>query len=73
MSSKLSKSQNVENERKSLILKLNEKTQKLMSECTTVMENREKMIEIKDALEKQNAEEQKKFEDEYENEGEIAK
>mmetsp|Transcript_24835 Transcript_24835/g.25462 ORF Transcript_24835/g.25462 Transcript_24835/m.25462 type:complete len:515 (-) Transcript_24835:112-1656(-) len=52
---------------------LREKTQKLMAECTTVMENREKMIEMKDTLEKQNAEEQKKFEEEYEEMGHYIK
>lgn len=52
---------------------LRDKTQKLMAECTAVMENREKMIEMKDALEKQNLEEQKKFEEEYEEMGHYIK
>ena len=41
----------------------------IMKECTQVMEARESVIEAKEALEKQNAEEQRKFEEEYEEMG----
>mmetsp|Transcript_21419 Transcript_21419/g.31018 ORF Transcript_21419/g.31018 Transcript_21419/m.31018 type:complete len:515 (+) Transcript_21419:73-1617(+) len=52
---------------------LKEKTQKLMSECTGVMEARERVIEMKEALEKANAEEQEKFEEEFEEMGHYIK
>ena len=48
---------------------LRENVTKLMAECTAVMESREQVIEMKEALEKQNLEEQKKFEEEYEEMG----
>ena len=46
-----------------------EKVEILLQECTQVMESRENIIELKDTLEKQNAEEQRKFEEEYEEMG----
>lgn len=52
---------------------LREKIVKLMAECTAVMENREKVIEMKESLEKANVEEQKKFEEDYEEMGQYIK
>jgi coiled-coil domain-containing protein 63/114 len=46
-----------------------EKVEILLKECTQVMESRENIIEVKEALEKQNTEEQRKFEEEYEEMG----
>jgi coiled-coil domain-containing protein 63/114 len=52
---------------------LRENIIKLMGECTSVMEGREKIIEMKETLEKQNVDEQKKFEEDYEEMGHYIK
>jgi hypothetical protein len=46
-----------------------EKVESLLKDCTQVMEARESVIEMKESLEKQNMEEQRKFEEEYEEMG----
>lgn len=46
-----------------------ENVERLLKECTGIMESREKVIDMKELLEKQNADEQRKFEEEYEEMG----